>query len=352
MVAAVDFRPVRTGVLLVNIGSPDEPRPGAVRRYLAEFLGDPRIVELPRWLWQPLLQGIILNTRAFRSARVYGRVWRAEGAPLVHWSRQIAARLQERLDVRHSGAVTVALAMRYGQPDMASVLAELQQAGIGRVLVLPLHPQYCATTVGSAFDGLGQALARQRWIPEIRFINGYHDHQGYIAALADAVRRHWRETGGRRHLVLSYHSIPVAYARRGDPYPTQVRRTSELLSQALGLESNQWSMGFQSRFMAGQWLEPSTEGTLTGLAAAGVKQVSIMSPVFPTDCLETLDDLVIRAADHFRRSGGETLDVIPALNDSSAHVDFLADLVGQHMAGWLPAVGTAPAPVIRLGRQP
>lgn len=338
----------KVGVLLLNIGSPDAPRALPVRRYLAEFLGDPRIVELPRWLWQPLLHGIVINVRAFRSARVYRRIWRAEGSPLVHFSERIAGGLERLLAERTDRRISVALAMRYGQPDIDRAFEGFHKAGVDRVLVLPLHPQYCASTVGSAFDGVTAALARRRWVPEFRFVSGYHDHPGYVAALAASVREHWREVGERRHLLLSFHSIPAAYARKGDPYPEQVNRTSELLARALGLDAGQWSVGFQSRFMAGRWLEPTTETMLDRLAATGVRRVSVISPVFPTDCLETLDDLVIRASAHFLRAGGERLDVVPALNDAPAHLEFLADLVQSQTSGWLASASGASAQVVRL----
>ena len=197
--------------------------------------------------------------------------------------------------------------------------------------------------MGSAFDGVTAALMRRRSVPEFRFINGYHDHPGYIAALAASVREHWRGIGERRHLLMSFHSIPAAYARNGDPYPVQVQRTSELLARALGLEAGQWSVGFQSRFMAGRWLEPSTETMLGNLAVSGTRRVSVISPVFPTDCLETLDDLVIRASACFLRGGGERLDVVPALNDAPAHLGFLADLVQSQVSGWLTGASAASA---------
>jgi ferrochelatase len=220
------------------------------------------------------------------------------------------------------------------------------------VLVLPLHPQYCASTVASAFDGVALAWARMRRLPEQRLVNGYYDHPGYIRALAASVRDHWSRAGGQRHLLMSYHSIPLAYARRGDPYPEHVRETSGLLARELGLGSGEWSLGFQSRVLGGRWLEPATEAVLTSLAAGGVRRVSVISPVFPTDCLETLDDLVVQARIQFIRNGGDELDVVPALNDRDDHLDFLACLAEERCAGWFgPARGDGRASVVPLARR-
>jgi ferrochelatase len=327
-------QPDRSGVLLVNLGTPDAPTPQAVRRYLAEFLGDPRVVEMPRLLWLPILHGVILNVRPRRSARAYRQIWTDEGSPLLAISRRIASALQSTLEADVPGGMRVELAMRYGRPSIAAGLDALGTAGVRRLLVLPLYPQYSATTSGSIFDAIVEVLKTWRWVPELRTVMSYHDEPSYIAAIAGRVRAHWREQGRGDHLLISFHGLPEQYLHAGDPYHCHCHKTARLIAGALALAPGEWTVTFQSRFGPKSWLKPYTEATLTGLAAAGTKTVDVVCPGFPADCLETLEEISLRGRDHFIRMGGKALRYIPALNDGADHVAMLAALVRRHLQGW------------------
>jgi ferrochelatase len=320
----------RTGVLLVNLGTPEAPTGKALRPYLRQFLGDRRVIEYPRWLWKLILHGIILNVRPKRSAKLYAKIWTAEGSPLMVISQKLADNLQAEL----GNSVKVVLAMRYGRPSIAKGLAELRQAGINRIIILPLYPQYSATTVGTIFDDVFDTLKTWRWVPEIRTINDYHDHPLYIQALADSVREFWQENGRSQRLILSFHGIPKEYAQKGDPYPVYCCQTAQHLADALDLEKNQWQMTFQSRFGPQEWLQPYTDETLIAWGESGVKSVDTICPGFAADCLETLEEMAQENRHFFLEAGGEAYQYIPALNDSPAHVALLADLVRQNRQGW------------------
>jgi ferrochelatase len=322
------------GVLLTNLGTPDSPSPLDVRRYLQEFLWDPRVVEVARPIWWLVLNGIILNTRPRRSARAYARIWTDAGSPLLVASQQQRDALQATLNEAMPGTVQVTLAMRYGNPSIAAGLAELREAGARRVLVLPLYPQYSATTTASTFDAVTTELRSWRWLPELRFINHYHDDMQYITALADSVRSHWAEHGQAERLVMSFHGIPRAYFEAGDPYYCECQKTGRLLAKALGLEPQQWLMTFQSRLGGKEWLRPYTDQTLTQLGQEGVKRVDIICPGFAADCLETLEEIALENRDTFLAAGGEAYRYIPCLNDRPAHINALAQLVIQHSEGW------------------
>jgi ferrochelatase len=325
-----------TGVLLTNLGTPDSPAPRDVRRYLKQFLWDPRVVELARPLWWLVLNLIILNTRPRRSARAYAKVWTDEGSPLLVISRRQHAALQAALDARLDTPVRVALAMCYGNPSIPAGLAELRDAGVRRVLVLPLYPQYSATSGAAIFDAVTQELRRWRAVPELRFINDYYDHPAYIAALADSVRAFQAEHGVPERLLMSFHGIPQEYADKGDPYPCQCEVTAERLAQALGLTQVQWQFSFQSRLGPKDWLKPYTDRTLETLGRQGVKDVQVICPGFSADCLETLEEIAMENRDVFLEAGGTEYRYIPCLNDRPAHIDFLAQLVERHLQGWLP----------------
>lgn len=321
------------GVLLVNLGSPEAPETGAVRRYLAEFLSDPRVIEAPRWLWWPILHGVILRVRPRRSAEAYASVWMTEGSPLLVYSRRQATALQMILNRQAPGVYQVAVAMRYGCPAMAAALDRLRASGCERILVLPLYPQYSATTTASVIDSVGAWLSAQRAVPEMQWISQYASAPGYIAALAASVRTHWDRAGRGERLLMSFHGIPQHYADLGDPYPMQCQMTAQALAAALGLETDQWAMAFQSRFGPTRWLGPYTDDVLTEWAARGVRTVDALCPGFAADCLETLEEIAIRYAGAFQKQGG-TLRYIPALNDAPDHVDFLADLVSRRTMPW------------------
>jgi len=323
----------RTAVLLVNLGTPDAPTPAALRRYLAEFLSDPRVVEIPRLVWWPILHGIILRTRPAKSAAKYASIWLPEGSPLAVWTRKqaklLAGALEERghrLFVRH--------AMRYGQPSVASVLDALRAEGVTRVLVLPLYPQYAAATTASVSDAvLAWAVAARR-MPELRFVGEYHDDPGYIGALASQVTEHWQTNGRAERLVLSFHGVPERSLTLGDPYHCQCLKTARLLGERLNITAPQILVTFQSRFGKAKWLEPYTEPTLRALAAEGVKSVDVMCPGFVGDCLETLEEIALEVREAFMESGGETFNYIPCLNDRPDWISALASVAERHLQGW------------------
>ncbi|GAB4347760.1 MAG: ferrochelatase [Gammaproteobacteria bacterium] len=324
------------GVLLTNLGSPEAPTPEAVRRYLAEFLSDRRIVDLPRPVWWPILHGVILRIRPRRSAALYRAIWGEEGSPLLAITNRQRARLGEALRHRFDEEIPVAMAMRYGRPSLAEGLAELRGQGVGRVLVLPLYPQYSATTTASTFDGIAQALRDQPEIPSLRFVSGYSDNDEYLHALTESIRLHQKQHGVPDRLIFSFHGIPQRYADAGDPYPEQCRNTVEKVVRRLGLADDQWLLCFQSRFGREPWLQPYTDATLERLAGEGVRHVQVICPGFAADCLETLEEIDQQNREIFLRAGGEAFGYIPALNDGDAHIAALVSVVERELAGWLP----------------
>jgi ferrochelatase len=331
----------RTAILLINLGTPQAPTAAALRRYLAEFLWDPRVVEIPRPLWWLILNGIILRVRPAKSAAKYASVWTPEGSPLLVWTRRLAQGLQAELD-RRGSAVLVRHAMRYGEPSVAATLDALQAEGATRVLLLPLYPQYAAATTASALDAVAQWSLRQRRLPELRALNHYHDDSGYIGALADSVRQHWQQHGRGDKLVMSFHGVPARSLTLGDPYHCECHKTARLLAQALGLDKSAWLVTFQSRFGRAKWLEPYTEPTVQQLARDGVKHIDLVCPGFAADCLETLEEIGDEVREAFMAAGGQRFSYIPCLNDSAPWVDALTDLALRHLQGW-PLAG-APAP--------
>lgn len=336
----------RLGVLLVNLGTPDAPDRAAVRRYLKEFLWDPRVVEIPRPAWWLILNGVILNTRPKRSAKAYEKIWTDEGSPLLVISRRQRDALAARLSENHGAPVSVALGMRYGKPSINNALDELRTAGAQRILVLPLYPQYSATTTASIFDAVTAELRDWRWLPELRFINHYHDDPVYIDTLADSVRRYREQTGDAELLVMSFHGIPEDYFHKGDPYYCECQKTGRLLAERLGLTPQQWRLSFQSRLGPKRWLQPYTDKTLKSLAGSGTKSVQVVCPGFSADCLETLEEVAMENRDIFLKAGGERYDYIPCLNDDPQHIDMLATLVKRHMQGWVPSTD-APSQVLQ-----
>ncbi|MDP3859295.1 MAG: ferrochelatase [Stagnimonas sp.] len=326
----------RAGVLLINLGTPDAPTPAAIRRYLREFLSDDRVVDLHPFLWWPVLNGIILRTRPKKLAPRYAAIWTAQGGPLLAIGLQQAAGLAERLQAQLSVEVPVVLAMRYGNPSIQAGLAALEEQGVRRVLVLPLFPQYSASTTASALDAVFDALKLRRWLPALRTVNHYHDHPAYIGALADSVRQHWQQQGRGEHLLMSFHGIPQRYFLLGDPYYCECHKTARLLAECLGLTQDQWSLSFQSRFGREEWLKPYTDTQLAELARAGVQQLDVIAPGFAADCLETLEEIGDEYRELFAGLGG-TLRYVPALNAEAAHLDALASLLKPQLLDWLPA---------------
>lgn len=324
------------GILLINLGTPDAPTASALRRYLGQFLSDPRVVETPRAIWLPILHGAILPTRPRRSAQAYAKVWTEQGSPLLTFSRQQQQAVREALTQRLGQSVPVALGMRYGNPSIPSALQELREAGVRRLLVLPLYPQYSATTTASALDAIAAEFKQQRDLPNLRFIRDYHAEPGYIQALADSVQAHWQQHGRGERLLMSFHGIPKNYIERGDPYADECRRTGELLAKELKLDAGSWLVTFQSRFGPQEWLTPYTDKTLQAQAREGVRQVDLICPGFSVDCLETLEENAMQNRDLFLEAGGERLNYIPCLNAEPGHIDFLVELIQRHLAGWLP----------------
>ena len=323
-----------TAILLCNLGTPDAPTAPALRRYLAEFLSDRRVVEIPRIAWWPLLHGIILRTRPAKSAAKYQTIWTKKGSPLLLWTEKQASMLHGWLG-QAGLLVPVLPGMRYGQPAIQQQLQVLANQGVQRILVLPLYPQYSSTTVASVFDDVTAWASRQRALPELRFVNSYHDHPGYIAALAQSVRRHWQREGARAEkLIVSFHGIPERNVRLGDPYRAQCEETTELLASALRLAPGQYQLTFQSRFGRAAWLQPYTEPTLVALAKGGTRSVDVICPGFAADCLETLQEISQEVREAFTHAGGEQFRYIPCLNDDNAWITALSQIAQQHLNGW------------------
>ncbi len=336
----------RTAILLVNLGTPDAPTAPALRRYLAEFLWDPRVVEIARLPWWLILHGAILRSRPAKSAAKYASIWKPEGSPLLHWTERMALRLRGHLG-EHGHAVAVRIGMRYGQPSVASALDALVADGAARVLVLPLYPQYAAATTASAIDAVGAWMARVRRIPELRTVNHYHDDPGYIAALARSVREYWQREGRGETLVMSFHGLPAHSRTLGDPYFDQCHRTARLLAAELGLGSAEHAVSFQSRFGRARWLEPSTVTTVQRLAREGRSWIDVVCPGFAADCLETLEEIAIEARRSFLAAGGREFGFIPCLNDADVWISALGRIALRHLAGW----PTAPADAAARGTQ-
>jgi ferrochelatase len=322
------------GVLLVNLGSPEAPTTHAVRRYLAEFLWDPRVVEIPRPLWWLILHGAVLTTRPRRSAHAYQRVWTAEGSPLMVNSRAQARALQHVLAAQYGARMAVALAMRYGEPSISAGLAQLRGAHARRIVVLPLYPQYSAATTASVFDAVADELKTWRWLPELRFITHYHDDEGYLSALVNSICEKWQQQGQAERLLFSFHGMPRRTLLAGDPYHCQCQKTARLVAERLALPQVRWQVSFQSRFGRAEWMQPYTDKTLRQWAQEGIKEVDVVCPGFAADCLETLEEIAMLNRDAFLAAGGTRLSYIPALNDRPDHIDALVKVLNKHIQGW------------------
>ena len=330
----------RTAVLLVNLGTPDAPTPAALRRYLAEFLWDPRVVEIPRPVWWLILHGVVLRTRPAKSAAKYATIWMPQGSPLMHWSQRQTEGLAAALAARGHD-VLVRFAMRYGQPALPTVLDELKAAGANRILVLPMYPQYAAATTASVVDAVATWAQRTRQLPELRFVNRYHDDPGYIAALAASVRAHWAANGQGERLLMSFHGVPARSLTLGDPYHCECHKTARLLAEALGLPKERVIVSFQSRLGRARWLEPYTEPTVRTLAAQGIKHLDAICPGFSADNLETLEEVGEEVRDAFLQSGGQRFGLVPCLNDQPTWIEALTALTERHLQGWPTGPATA-----------
>ena len=314
----------KQGVLLVNLGTPDAATPAAVRRFLSEFLHDKRVVSLTRWLWCPILHGVILPIRSPKVAKLYQSVWMDQGSPLLVYSQRQVAKLQDKLQM------PVALGMTYGNPSLKSGIEALMAQGVEEVIVLPLYPQYSGTTTAAVSDGLTKAFKQLPVIPGYRFIRDYYGHPSYVKALAESVRKHWRENGQGDHLVCSFHGIPKRLADQGDIYPQHCEQTTELLAQELGLSADKITMTYQSRFGREEWLKPYTDETLEELPKQGIKKLDIMAPAFSVDCLETLEEISDQCKETFIEAGGEAFSYIKCLNDNDEHIQMMGELVEMH----------------------
>jgi ferrochelatase len=342
-------RPRRIGVLLINLGTPDAPTAAAVRTYLAEFLSDPRVIEIPRAAWLPILHGLILRLRPAQSARKYATIWSKDGSPLLVHSLRQKTLLQGYLGQRLKGLglpsdhAQIELGMRYGRPTIADAMAKLKAAGCDRVLVLPLYPQYAASTTASALDAVFAAASQMRAMPSLRVVAPYHDYPAYINAVAQSINDYWVKNGRPNKLVLSFHGVPRRSLDLGDPYHCHCRKTARLVADELGLTSEQYTVSFQSRFGRARWLEPYTVPTLIALAKEGMRRVDIACPGFVSDCLETLEELGHGAQAAFLGAGGKELHCIPCLNEGPAWIATLADLAIRNLQGWLDVPADAAA---------
>ncbi|WP_332814621.1 ferrochelatase [Ramlibacter sp.] len=322
-----------TGVLLCNLGTPEQPTVAAVRRYLREFLSDPRVVEIPRAAWLPLLYGVVLPLRPAKSAAKYASIWTNEGSPLKLWTERQARLLQGWLgEAGHR--VKVRYAMRYGRPSIGAQLDALKAEGAGRIVVLCAYPQYSGTTTASVLDAVGDWAAGARLVPELRFVTRFGDDSGYIDALAARINGYWREHGKPTHFVMSFHGVPERAVRLGDPYEAECRQTAKLLAGRLGLAPAAYTVSFQSRFGRARWLEPYTEPTLRALGRKGVERVDVACPGFVADCLETLEEIAQEGRHAFLGSGGKAFHYIPCLNAEPAWIRALGELTTRHLAGW------------------
>ena len=324
---------LRVGVILANLGTPERPDAQALRKYLREFLWDRRVVEIPRVLWWMILNLIIVPFRSPRSAKAYQRVWTERGSPLLFHTRDLALALEKELQ-RNWPRVSVYPAMRYGQPGIAEALEQARLDNVQRLLVLPMYPQYSATTTASVFDGLANALKSVRWIPEIRFISHYHQDEGWVEAVADRIQAFQQTHGEPERLLFSFHGIPKNYLLDGDPYYCQCQSSARRIAAKLGLEPRQWQVSFQSRLGKAEWLKPYTDHTLEELAKMGLRHVQVVCPGFAVDCLETIDEIGFENREEFEAAGGDKLEYIPALNAESDHARVLADLCWRHGQGW------------------
>jgi ferrochelatase len=349
-------RAPRVGVLLVNLGTPDAPTPAAVRRYLAEFLSDPRVVEIPRAIWGPLLHGVILPTRSRTSAAKYAKIWTKDGSPLlVHSLRQrtlLRGSIGEKVKALGLPAdhCPVELGMRYGAPSIGTAIDALRAAGAEKLLVFPLYPQYAASTTATAIDAVAAHLADVRRVPGLRFVDAFARDAGYIRALAQVVNEHWMKHGHAEHLVLSFHGLPRRSLDLGDPYHCDCQATARLLARELGLADTQWTLAFQSRFGRAQWLTPYTADTLVALAKRGVRRVDVACPGFVADCLETLEEIAIEGRAAFEKAGGEALRAIPCLDTHPAWIAAMTDLTLANLQGWLDAPPDADARALTTAR--
>jgi len=313
----------KTGVLLVNLGTPERPVCPGLRKYLSEFLMDPRVIEIPKLLRMILVKGIIINFRSHKSAATYREIWTENGSPLLINSQQLGNKTAEKL----GDDFEVEVAMRYGKPSVADKLATLHSKGVRKLVVIPLYPQYSGSTNGSTFDALGLALSKQRWVPKLNFVSDYYKYDSYIKAIGDSITQHWQQHGRKQKLLMSFHGVPKKYITRGDPYQSQCAETAHAVAQYLNLQDDEWMLVFQSRFGAEEWLQPYCDQTLKSLPAKGITSVDMICPGFSADCLETLEEIEGENKEYFMEAGGKEYSYIPCLNASDSHAQLMTEIV-------------------------
>jgi protoporphyrin/coproporphyrin ferrochelatase len=334
-------RSPRIGILLANLGTPDAPTASAVRKYLAEFLSDQRVVEIPAPVWKIILHGIILRTRPAKSAKKYASIWMPEGSPLLVWSQRQAQYLRGNLgdQLKSRGyapdLVKIELGMRYGNPSIASAWEKLKATNCDRLLVLPMYPQYAGSTTATACDAVFDLLKKERYMPALRTVTAWHDDPGYVKALAASISDYWRKHGRPDKLLMSFHGIPKSTLMKGDPYHCFCQKTGRLLAKELGLKDSEWLQTFQSRFGRAEWLKPYTDDALKSLPSQGVKKLHVVCPGFPADCLETLEEIAMEGKETFMHAGGTNYDYISALNDHPLLIRAMTDIALNHLQGWL-----------------
>jgi len=322
----------RIGVLVTNLGTPDAPTKQALRPYLKQFLSDPRVVEIPRLIWWFILNGVILNIRPSRSAKSYATVWTEEGSPLMTHTKHQGEAIREQFSGDDN--VVVEFAMRYGEPSVATAIESFARQGVRKLVVLPLYPQYSASTSASTFDAIAADFTQRRWLPDLRFVSHYHDRPAYIAAVAGKIQKHWQDHEHAQLLIFSFHGVPKSYLDNGDPYHCECHKSARLIAEQLGLDINEYKVVFQSRFGRTEWLKPYCDETLKALPGEGIKSVQMVCPGFSSDCLETIEEIGVENRDYFLNAGGERYEYIPALNDDAEHIVMLTDLIRENMQGW------------------
>jgi len=324
---------LKTGILISNLGTPDAPTSSALRRYLREFLWDPRIVSMARLPWWFILQAILF-LRPRHSAKAYKKVWWEDGSPLLVISKRQITALEKQLQTDIEEPVKLALGMRYGSPSIKDALEELRAANVDRILFLPLYPQYSSSTTASTFDAVAEGVKKWWWLPEFRFINNYHDDPGYIKALVASIHESWEKNGQSEILLFSFHGTPKRFLNEGDPYHCMCQKTARLVAESLGIVESRWQVTYQSIFGREEWLQPYTIKTLQTLAQSGLRSVDIICPGFSADCLETLEEIEEQNKEAYIKAGGETFNYIPALNDREDHIQALSHIIGRHLQGW------------------
>jgi ferrochelatase len=319
----VDRSTTKTGVLLANLGTPDRPVCPGLRKYLSEFLQDPRVIELPKFFRWLLVKGIIINFRAHKSARTYREIWTTNGSPLLLNSLALGEAVGDRL----GDAYQVEVGMRYGQPSIESKLKALHEEGVRELIVIPMYPQYSGSTNGSTFDALAKAFSKFRWVPKLHFINSYYEHPRYIEAVAQSIQEHWQKHGRAQKLIMSFHGVPKKYIEKGDPYQRQCQASAKAIAQELKLSDQEWQLVFQSRFGAEEWLQPYCDQTLKMLPSQGIESIDIVCPGFSADCLETLEEIEQENREYFMEAGGKEYSYIPCLNAAPIHAQMIAEVV-------------------------